>query len=197
MKKRDTKTKQTKQDFEEAFWRLYATCPLENITVQKICDTAGYTRGTFYLHFQDIYSLAEITKTKMLDEMISCTEKSLKKMSECRTKITRIAALKDVISYYESNKQHIEILLGSKENSDFILQLKDRLKPFWAQYVITNDNRHSDKEINLVLEYTLAGTLFMVSQWLQNPEGISATRMGKLLYDVAIRDVSKRLTNTI
>ena len=50
MRKRPEKTDQTKRDLREAFWRLYTTQPFEKITVGQVCELAGYSRGTFYLH---------------------------------------------------------------------------------------------------------------------------------------------------
>ena len=55
MAKRSERTQQTKADFQEAFWRLYSTTPMEKITVAQVCQLAGYNRATFYLHFSDIY----------------------------------------------------------------------------------------------------------------------------------------------
>ena len=43
-----------------------------------------------------------------------------------------------------------------------------------------------------MLEYTLSGTLFMVSRWLQEPGDISAVEIGKLVYDTSIRDLGQR-----
>ena len=59
MGKRPDKTAQTKADFKEAFWRLYSSRPMEKITVRHVCELAGYNRGTFYLHFRDLYDVLE------------------------------------------------------------------------------------------------------------------------------------------
>ena len=86
------------------------------------------------------------------------------------------------------------MLLGIKADPNFILRLKDRLKPLWHEYVLDpNDNKHSDEELDLLLEYTLSGTLFMISQWFKDPKGVSASQLGHLVYDCAIRDISKRI----
>ena len=33
---------------------------IEKITVGQVCELAGYNRGTFYLHFQDLYEMLEV-----------------------------------------------------------------------------------------------------------------------------------------
>ncbi len=47
----------TRKDFKEAILRLYKTTPFKDITVRKLCETAGYNRSTFYLHYKDIIDL--------------------------------------------------------------------------------------------------------------------------------------------
>ena len=57
MRKRPEQTEQTETDLKQAFWKLYAAKPIEQITVSEVAQLAGYNRGTFYLHVQDIYDV--------------------------------------------------------------------------------------------------------------------------------------------
>ena len=58
-----------------------------------------------------------------------------------------------------------------------------------------NSSDRSEAEIALILEYTLSGSLFMISRWLQKPGNVSAATLGHLIYDAAIRDVSTRINS--
>ena len=51
----------------------------------------------------------------------------------------------------------------------------------------------TEQELDLLLEYTLSGALFMISRWLQEPGQISAAQIGHLVYDAAIKDVAARV----
>ena len=72
MKKRPEKTEQTKADLKEAFWRLYADKPIEKITVGEVCKLAGYNRGTFYLHYRDLYEMLATIEASLLEGMTEC-----------------------------------------------------------------------------------------------------------------------------
>lgn len=192
MRKRPEKTEQTKAELQEAFWRLYATTPVEKISVSQVCTTAGYNRATFYLHYRDIYDLLESIESRLLEGMTACVELCMKHLAADSSKLALISALKDVIVYYERNKRYIVVLLGAQGDPSFTIRLKDELKPLWRRYVITDTGDHSDQELDLMLEYTLSGTLFMVSRWLQDPGDISAVEIGKLIYDTSIRDLGQR-----
>jgi AcrR family transcriptional regulator len=193
MNKRPEKTERTKAELQEAFWRLYAKKPIEKITISQVCEAAGYNRGTFYLHYQDIYDILESIEEKVLSGMTKCVEKCMRHLQKEDSKLNRLAAMSDVILYYERNKTYIVVLLGEQGDPSFIVRLKDNLKPLWRTYVIDDDAVElSEHEIDLLLEYTLSGSLFMISRWLQEPGDVSTAQIGHLVYDAAIRDVAIR-----
>ena len=192
MRKRPEKTEQTKADIKEAFWRLYAAKPIEKITVGEVCELAGYNRGTFYLHFNDLYDLIANIEAELLSGMTTCVESCMKRLQRDSSKLSCIAACKDVVLYYERNKSYITVLLGEDGDPSFVYRLKDNLKPLWREYVVGEVTDRSESEIDLLLEYALAGTLFMISRWLANPGTTSAPQLAHLIYDCSIKDVRTR-----
>ncbi len=192
MRKRPEKTNQTKADLEEAFWRLYAERPIEKITVGQVCELAGYNRGTFYLHYRDLYEMLQVIENALLAGMTECVEGCMKRLQRDSGKLSCIAACGDVVLYYERNKARISVLLGEGGDPSFVHRLKEDLKPLWREYVIGPDAQRSDDELDLLLEYTLSGTLFMISRWLANPGTTSARDLAHLVYDFSIKDVRRR-----
>lgn len=192
MKKRPEKTAQTEADLKEAFWRLYATRPVKKITVGQVCELAGYNRGTFYAYFQDIYALLDEIEDTLLVDMTACVETCMKRLRHERGKLSRIAACTDVMRYYERNKTDIEMALGERRNPAFVLRLKSNLKPLWREYVVDPHCTRPESEIDLLLEYTLTGTLFMISHWLVSPGSTSARTLAHLVYDFSIKEVQQR-----
>ena len=57
----------TEQEFMTAFWKLYEEKPIEKISIQQLCRTAGYNRSTFYNHFTDIYDLRDQAVTSIFE----------------------------------------------------------------------------------------------------------------------------------
>ena len=190
MNKRPEKTKQTKADLRQGFWRLYEKMPIEKITVARVCEEAGYNRATFYTHFRDIYDLLSSIESDMLSKMLMCVERCLKSLSG--GKVAKTRAMGEVVLFYETNRTVIGPLLGEQKDPAFIECLKSELKPLWRTYVIGEDTGRSDAEIDLILESALSGSLTMIGQWIRKPASITPTQLARLIYDTAIRDVSKR-----
>ncbi|MBQ9022018.1 MAG: TetR/AcrR family transcriptional regulator [Eggerthellaceae bacterium] len=192
MKKRPEQTARTKAELEQAFWQLYSTTPLEKITVGALCERAGYNRGTFYLHFRDLYALLEEREEALLAGMTECIEACMQRLAKDSGKLSLIAACTDVVLFYERNKVYIRALLGTRGDSSFMHRLKDNLKPLWREYVLRPNTARSDDEVELMLEYTLTGTLYMISDWLTHPGETSASDLAHLVYDFAIKDARSR-----
>ena len=58
-KKIDRRVRKTKQQLQDGFIYLRKQKDLKEITVKELCELTDLNRGTFYLHYKDIYDLSE------------------------------------------------------------------------------------------------------------------------------------------
>ena len=56
-------------DFSEKMIVMLADMPLEEISVQKICDVCNYPRSTFYNYCEDIYDLMDYCWIAIMKDM--------------------------------------------------------------------------------------------------------------------------------
>ena len=68
-KKTSRFAKRTLADFSERMIVMLADMPLEEISVQKICDMCNYPRSTFYNYFDDIYDLMDYCWIAIMKDM--------------------------------------------------------------------------------------------------------------------------------
>ncbi len=62
----DRRTRKTQAAIKKAFFRLMKEKPIEKITVLQICNEADIGRGTFYLHYHDIYDLYQQLENEVI-----------------------------------------------------------------------------------------------------------------------------------
>ena len=158
----------------------------------EVCAAAGYNRATFYLHFHDLHEMLELIEADLLERTAACVESCMKRLEKDSGKLSCIAACTDVVVFYERNKAYLSVLLSDEGDPAFVHALKERLKPLWRLYVVQDGGGRSEGEIDLLLEYTLAGTLFMIARWLSNPGSATARQLAHLIYDFSIKDVRRR-----
>lgn len=72
----DLREKKTERSIKNAFLELRAKKPIEKITVKELTEKAEISKGTFYLHYADIYALSEKIEGEIIREItdgIQCT----------------------------------------------------------------------------------------------------------------------------
>lgn len=165
----------TKQNIIEAFWKLYSTGGMAQVSVTKLCKIAGYNRSTFYAHFQDVYDVletleehlipAEDFKNNLLIPLIHCQNQTV--------------LLKKIIHFFEIYSPYLPILLSDYGDPLFRQKLLKKLTPIIKSQV-TNLN-YSSKHIDYILEYQNAAVLSTISKWYQNKKDIPEDELISLL----------------
>ena len=64
----DRRTKYTKTVIRQALFDLLQEKPIKDITVREIADMVDINRGTFYLHYKDVYDMLEQVEAEMFEE---------------------------------------------------------------------------------------------------------------------------------
>lgn len=65
----DLRVIRTRRMIDEAFFTLVEEQGLESVNVRSLTAKAGINRGTFYLHYLDIYDLMEKMEERIIEQM--------------------------------------------------------------------------------------------------------------------------------
>lgn len=65
----DLREKKTERSIKNAFLELRAKKPIEKITIKELTEKAEISKGTFYLHYADIYALSEKIESEIIREI--------------------------------------------------------------------------------------------------------------------------------
>ena len=163
---------------------------MDKITVSALCKRAGYNRGTFYLHFDALDDVRLAIETDVMADMLQGVENCLKDVM--RGKLFLPKAMSGILQVLKKDEKYIIPLLGEERDPEFLERLTQELKPLWRTYVIGDNTGRTEAEIDLILDQAITGGLKMIGNWLVDPRGVSPAKLAKLVYDMLIRDVSKR-----
>jgi len=64
----DRRVRKTKRSLRDCLVRLMKEKKIQDITVREISEMADINRGTFYLHYKDIYDLLEHVESDFAGE---------------------------------------------------------------------------------------------------------------------------------
>ncbi len=121
-KKEDYRIVKTKKALTDALDTLIRTEKFEDITVNKLCDTAGVRRATFYMHFEN--------KLDFLDYVMRATRESFDRDiwqgdlpdATCSYYVKYAETL---ISYFSLNTDIVSSILKSESSHSIIAMLTE------------------------------------------------------------------------
>lgn len=158
MKKQPERTAKTRQALIDAFWELYRGKSIEKITIREITDKAGVYRSTFYEYFQDSYAILETIESDILKSYDSL----IRNVPNIQT-ISEAKAL--IIAFYSQNAERIAVLTGPGGDSQFIVQIKSKVKGVLQNLL---PNHLNFLETDLFIEAAASTVISILNYWYEH-----------------------------
>lgn len=112
----------TKAALIDAFWKLYKTKPIDQISVREITDAAGVYRSTFYLYFKDANTVLAMLEDELIERLSTLLDRIESKSSF--TDIPAIFAL-----FYKKEGSYLHPLLGDNGDHAFAERVLELVRP--------------------------------------------------------------------
>ena len=113
--------RKTRRVIRQCLTELLKTKRIQDITVREISEKADINRGTFYLHYRDIFDLMEQIENELLEELEDVLNhfKASDLLSNPALVFTRVFQL------VKENSDMVSILIGQNGDINFVNRLKD------------------------------------------------------------------------
>ena len=117
----DRRIRKTRRGIRQCLTELLKTKRIQDITVREISEKADINRGTFYLHYRDIFDLMEQIENELLEELEDVLNhfKASDLLSNPALVFTRVFQL------VKENSDMVSILIGQNGDINFVNRLKD------------------------------------------------------------------------
>lgn len=168
--KTDPRVVKTRTNLRKALVYLMRREKIEDISVQKITETANITRGTFYLHYKDKQDFIESAISHILDEFFDQVMVDSEDLSFEKGHTVQVFSLQKAFQYIEGEADLFDVLLNNKQNNFFYGQLYDRLSERLANYYrqVASPTEQLQVPLNLQISFIDSAFLGLVSHWLQD-----------------------------
>ena len=165
----DRRIRRTKKAMTDALAALLLEKPLSNISVREISDIADINRGTFYLHYRDVYDMAEQLQNEIIEKFNDIVENyEPKKQTD-----ELFPMLVELFNLLADNAELAKVLISKNGDAAFVDKLKNILREkcfINAQKVLGIKN---NEEFNYFYHYIVSGCIGVCSAWLD--EGMKET----------------------
>ena len=172
----DRRVRKTKKQLRECLTRLLKEKKVQDITVRELTDMADLNRGTFYLHYRDVFDLLEKTENELLDEFNQLMYRH--KASEINDKLDEI--FMEIFHLVQENAALVEILLGENGDLNFVNRLKLLVREKCLQDWMELFRSANSAFFEAYYSFIVSGCVGLVQYWLQSGMKESPEELARL-----------------
>lgn len=167
--KTDPRVVKTRNSLRKALVYLMRREKVEDISVQRITETANITRGTFYLHYKDKQDFIKSAMREILDDFFDQVMVDSDDSRLTKKRMVQVFSLQKAFQYIETNADVFDVLLNSENNNGFYEQFYNRLANYLSKYGnVVNDQKQLKVPLNLQISFIDSALLGLISHWLQD-----------------------------
>ncbi len=150
----DLRIQKTRAAIKKAFLDLRRKKPIEKITVTELSKLAEINKATFYLHYSDIYSLAEEIEDDAIDTLLENIQ-GLNKFMDDPQKHTA-----ELYSAFMKNRKMLNSIFSGSRHGNFANKIEQRIKArLYAEYPGLH-TRYND----IVLTFIIQGAFYTIAE---------------------------------
>lgn len=184
MNHKDNKGAQrTRASIKSAFLDLAETTELRQISVRQLTDACQISRGTFYLHYSDVFDLASTMESEILDQL----ESELSKRGGEAAQADGFPMLQYAFEYVKSHQQETHVFLGSQGSADFRERLRQLIERYCLVGVGGLYGSMDERAESLFAPYAAAGILEVVRVWVRDGCDIPCAELAQLAGTMTLR----------
>ena len=171
----DRRVRKTRGQLRQGLVRLMREKSIQDITVKELCEECDINRGTFYLHYTDVYQLLHSIEDELLVEFERVLDG-----------LTAQSVLAD-------NADMCLVLLCHNGDMAFLEKVKDivrlRVLDEWGAQFRSNGRDTYD----YVYSFIVSGCIGMLQCWLEKEMPISPREMAAMVEGVLVKGVTALL----
>ena len=178
----DRRTAKSKQAIEETFFVLLKEKKsLNKITVSEITRIANLGRGTFYLHYQDVYDLYDKIEAELFGRITDIFQKSFPSTNPDNSE----QMTKELTEYIEENKERFCVLIQSNTNA------MQNIKKDFNKIVLTESKEihgNANSQFDYVeAVFVVSGIIGVLEQWIIDEMAMPKEEISNMLNIILLK----------
>ena len=173
----DRRAQKTQMAIRTAFLTLLGKKSLSKITVSEISQLADLGRGTFYLHYKDIYELYEYIEDDLYSEIERLIDQSCADSDS--DILMNLAHM--ITEYIFKNRDTFLLVIGAGVNGRSLYKLK---KLFNKKMILENPASRLSRHQEIECMFAVSGIIGVFEEWLFTRPELPQKQIAASLYKI-------------
>ncbi len=156
---------------------------IKHITVKEICEKADINRGTFYLHYKDVYDMFEQIENEFFNELKAVLDEYHKQGIQLKD-----TNLEPLFCFLLNNKDFCIVMLSAYGDISFT----KRLLHYLYERIVATYGKDSARMEHYYF-FVIYGCVGLIANWLNTDAKESPSEMAQLAEDVILNGIRKYL----
>lgn len=176
----DRRAVKSKKAIRQAFLALLKEKSLNNITVAELSRRADLGRGTFYLHYKDIYDLYEHIEDELYCDLIQMFDSAVPSSDA-----HNLQKLIDTMTQYiDENRDLFLVVVRSSADGKAL----HKLRKLFTEKVLLEDPAFYLSEFDRIESlFIVSGVIGVLEEWLDNGLDIPRDEIAVMLHQVLMK----------
>lgn len=181
----DRRVRKTRRQLRECLITLLKEKKVQDITVRELTDMADLNRGTFYLHYKDVFDLLEKTEAELQEDF----NQLVCKHDAVDLKQRPSVIFNEIYSLVYDNADLIEILLGENGDLNFVNRLKQLIREKCLKDWMEVFRSGNAAAFDAFFSFIVSGCIGLVQYWLQTGPKETPEQMAKLTEHIITKGI--------
>ena len=181
----DRRVRKTRRQLRECLITLLKEKKVQDITVRELTDMADLNRGTFYLHYKDVFDLLEKTEAELQEDF----NQLVCKHDAVDLKQRPSVIFNEIYSLVYDNADLIEILLGENGDLNFVNRLKQLIREKCLKDWMEVSRSGNAAAFDAFFSFIVSGCIGLVQYWLQTGLKETPEQMAKLTEHIITKGI--------
>ena len=181
----DRRVRKTRRQLRECLITLLKEKKVQDITVRELTDMADLNRGTFYLHYKDVFDLLEKTEAELQEDF----NQLVCKHDAVDLKQRPSVIFNEIYSLVNDNADMIEILLGENGDLNFVNRLKQLIREKCLKDWMEVFRSGNAAAFDAFFSFIVSGCIGLVQYWLQTGLKETPEQMAKLTEHIITKGI--------
>ena len=173
--KMDRRVRRTKALLLQGLIQLMEEKDIKDISVKELSDLADINRGTFYLHYNDVYDMLAKIEEELFQEFNNILERDLAAANN--SPVIPRPVLLDLFIYLDHNRALARVLIGPHGDLAFLNRLKELVKE--KLRIMMDNAKRSVEHFDYLYSFMVSGCTGIIECWLNQESPASPEEIAR------------------